>query len=178
MEADVRGIIIRPAREQDIRAIYEINRIAWDGVCMARAVERRHGIVAGTGWRERKAREVDEACKAHLDRVLVAEVKGAVVGYATCYFDPADGVGTLGNNAVHPDWRNRGIATALIAQVIRRLLDEGARILRVTTLEQDAAAQRVYEKLGFREIARSVMYTMSAEQAAKAVKRQLGCAGR
>jgi len=43
----------------------------------------------------------------------------------------------------------------------------------VTTLEQDVAAQRVYEKLGFREIARSVMYTMSAEQAADALAKQL-----
>ena len=173
MEGDAQGIVIRPAREGDLGAIHEINRVAWDGVCMAQAVERRHGVVAGTGWRQRKAREVHEACKAHLDRVLVAEAGGAVVGYATSYLDPADGVATVGNNAVHPDWRNRGIATALIGEVIRGLLAQGARILRVTTLEQDVAAQRVYEKLGFREIARSVMYTMSAEQAADALAKQL-----
>ena len=170
------GITIRPAREADLEAIYEINRIGWEGVCVAQFVERRYGVVAGAAWQERKAGEVDGFCRAHLDRVLVAEAGGAVVGYATSWFHAADRFGEVCNNAVHPDWRGRGIATALIAGVIRRLLAEGAQMLRVTTLEQDVPAQRVYQKLGFRELGRSIMYTMSSEQATEALARCRGAA--
>lgn len=167
-----RRVCVRAATADDLPAIYEINRMGWDGVCIAEAVEQRHGVVGGTGWRERKAGEVDEACKQHLDRVIVAEAEGVLVGYATSFFNESDRVGEVANNAVHPNWRNRGVATALIGEVIHGLVREGATMLRVTTLERDLPAQRVYEKLGFREIARSVMYTMSAEEASAALDRR------
>jgi len=174
MTANAQAVSIRPAREGDLAAIYELNRTAWEGVCVAQMVERRYGLVAGVGWQTRKANEVDQFGKAHLDRILVAEANGRVVGYATSWFHAADRVGEVCNNAVHPDWRSRGIATALVTEIIRRLLAEGAQMLRVITLEQDVPAQRVYEKLGFQELARHIMYTMSAEQAAAALEKRSG----
>lgn len=164
------SVSIRPARGDDLVAIYDINRAAWGGVCMAELIESRYGVIAGIGWRERKAGEVDQWCRAHLDRVLVAELDGAVVGYATSAFDADDRVGEVCNNAVHPEFRNRGIATALISAVVRRLLDEGAGMLRVSTMTQDRPAQRVYEKLGFRELCRHITYTMPAREADEALK--------
>jgi ribosomal protein S18 acetylase RimI-like enzyme len=169
MNAELPLASIRAARADDLVAIYDINRIAWAGVCVAQLVERRHGVVAGVGWQERKAREVDQWCQQHLDRVVIAEVGGHVVGYATWWLHESDCAGEVYNNAVHPDWRNRGIATALVAAAIRRLLAEGATMLRVTTLEQDLPAQRVYEKLGFRELARSITFTMTAAAAEAAL---------
>jgi ribosomal-protein-alanine N-acetyltransferase len=174
MNASPQQVSVRPAREEDLAAIYSINRIAWAGVCVAQLLEQRHGVIAGLGWQEHKAREVDQWCKQHLDRVLVAEAQGAVVGYATCSFDPDARVGYVRNNAVHPDWRNRGIATALISEIIRRLLAEGAQMLQVVTMEQDLPAQRVYRKLGFRELGRHIMYTMSAAEAAAALEQGAG----
>jgi ribosomal protein S18 acetylase RimI-like enzyme len=166
------SLCLRPAREDDLPAIYDINRAAWDGVCIAQLIEGRYGVVDGVAWRDHKAREVDGFCADHLDRVVVAEIDGRIVGYATSWFDAARRVGEVCNNAVHPDWRNRGIATALVGETIRQLLSEGAEMLRVTTLAQDLPAQRVYEKLGFRELARSVMYSMTAGEAAEALKQR------
>lgn len=171
MEPDAAAVTIRPAREEDLAAIYEINRIAWDGVCVAQLVERRHGVIGGIGWQQRKAQQVDHWCRANLDCVVAAEAAGRVVGFAAFSFDREERAGEVLDNAVHPEWRNRGIGTALIAAVVRRLLDAGATVLRVNTLEHDVAAQAVYRKLGFRELVRSIRYTMSAADASAALER-------
>jgi len=152
-------VTVRTARPDDLPKIYEITYRAWDGYTLHQMLEERHGVIGGKGWRERKVEEVRRFCERNPEGVLVAEEDGVVVGYATFGMDE-DGVGHVLNNAVDPEHRGRGIGTALVRAVVERLKAEGARILRVTTLESDIPARRVYEKLGFVELARSVHYTM------------------
>ena len=102
--------------------------------------------------------------QARRKRSLGAE-DGRVIGYATFYWAPEDRIGEVGNNAVLPAFRGRGIGLALIAETIRIMREWGAEILRVTTFEHDHPARRIYEKLGFREIARSIHFTMRASEA-------------
>ncbi len=74
--------------------------------------------------------ELGRAIASSSAKVLVAEVSGSVVGSIIGTFD-----GWRGNvyrMAVHPKYRRRGIARALVAQVEKWLSGQGAK--RVTAL--------------------------------------------
>jgi ribosomal-protein-alanine N-acetyltransferase len=120
-------------------------------------------VLGGCLWNERIAGAVRAALERPSITTFVAEQAGRVVGYATAEIEQENGqsdIGIVGYNAVHPDYRGQGIGSALVRRVIRHLKDQGARVLAVWTLKADEAACHIYEKMGFRELARFVYYSM------------------
>ncbi len=65
-------------------------------------------------------------------RMYVAEEDGSVVGFATWARAAQAGAIELEDLFVDPDWRRRGIATALVAHVVDVLRARGVRWLEVT----------------------------------------------
>ena len=59
------------------------------------------------------------------------------------------GVGHISGIATAPSARGHGHATAITAWASRRLLGEGARLVTLGAFASDAAARRVYDRLGF-----------------------------
>ena len=51
---------------------------------------------------------------------------------------------------VHPEFRNRGVATALVVRAVRTAQRKGCEALYLETDDFNAAARRVYERCGFR----------------------------
>ena len=56
------------------------------------------------------------------------------------------------NVAVHPDWRKKGVGTALINELINTLRLNGSHSLMLEVRASNAPAISVYEKLGFVEV--------------------------
>ena len=81
---------------------------------------------------------------------LVAEENGIVCGYvgSQTVLDETD----MMNIAVHPDFRRKGIAAALIAELGRLLKERGSRILRLEVRESNAPAIALYETMGFTQL--------------------------
>jgi GNAT superfamily N-acetyltransferase len=61
----------------------------------------------------------------------------------------AYGVAAVGNVFTHPDHRGRGYATITTRAVVAELLARGIHDVILNVSQANAAAQRVYEKLGF-----------------------------
>jgi len=156
-------VTIRKANPGDLESIYRITVAAFGPYCIAKLLEDRYGIIDNKTWEEHKGGSVVSACKADIDKVFIAEEDGKVVGYATFGIYLEKGEGEVGNNAVDPDYQGRGIGTMLIGTVVGHLTDLGLKRILVTTLEHDYPAQRVYEKVGFREISRTVHYSKMLE---------------
>ncbi|MDO5545160.1 MAG: ribosomal protein S18-alanine N-acetyltransferase [Eubacteriales bacterium] len=78
---------------------------------------------------------------------LIAEKEGTVCGYvgSQTVLDETD----MMNIAVRPDCRCKGIAAALITELVDRLKDQGSRILRLEVRESNAPAIALYEAMGF-----------------------------
>lgn len=153
----------REATPEDIKAIVEITREAFGPMSFDRIREAYFGEkLGGKSWDEYKCEAVAQHARAHPERFIVAEVDGRVVGYGSFYLDEKRGVATIGNNAVVPEFQGRGIASAMQLEVLDRFTAAGYTRWQVSTPAHDHAAQRVYEKLGFEEAGRSVLYLCKA----------------
>jgi ribosomal protein S18 acetylase RimI-like enzyme len=88
--------------------------------------------------------------------VLVAERGGALVGYAYARLEPRDwnalldACGALHDIFVVPTERRSGVAGALLEGVVARLTTLGAPRLVLSTATGNEAAQRLFERHGFR----------------------------
>ena len=86
----------------------------------------------------------------HLSLWLIAEENGAVCGYvgSQTVLDETD----MMNIAVRPDCRRKGIAAALIAELVSRLKARGSRILRLEVRESNLPAIALYKAMGFTQL--------------------------
>ena len=129
-------IVIRRARAEDVPQIMDIERASYS-----------------MPWTETTFRGLIERRDAD---VLAAEANGRVVGYAACWVvvDQAE----LGNIAVAPDWRRRGVGARLLEAVIEHSRGRGVRELFLEVRVSNDVAQRLYQRYGFREVGRRRNY--------------------
>jgi len=71
----------------------------------------------------------------------------------THVWSPAEGVAAVGNVFTHPAARGRGHASRCSAAVVRAALTAGIATVVLNVRQDNAAAIRVYERLGFRPYA-------------------------
>ena len=91
-------------------------------------------------------------------------VAGEFVAFIVCHllFDELH----ILNLGVLPEYRRRGYASKLIAQAIERAREDGVERVSLEVRRSNQAARRLYEQLGFQEIAlRSAYYSDNGEDA-------------
>jgi len=96
--------------------------------------------------------------------LLVAELDGRVAGYSVTWF--TDDEAELGDIAVLPELRGRGIGSLLLRESITLAAGRGARFLHLEVRHGNEVARRLYEKAGF-DVAgvRKEYYTEPVEDA-------------
>lgn len=101
---------------------------------------------------------------------LVAEEDGRVAGYIgsqTCT-DESD----VMNVAVHPDFRRRGIAEALVNALVAELKAIESRCLTLEVRASNAPAICLYEKMGFVEVGRRKNYYRNPREDALIMRKE------
>jgi ribosomal protein S18 acetylase RimI-like enzyme len=86
----------------------------------------------------------------------VWEENGRIVGNASLipFRDHGKRIYLIANVATHPDYRRRGIGRALTERSIKQAHDKNATAIWLHVREDNPGAIRLYEELGFQEIAR------------------------
>ncbi|HYL54001.1 MAG TPA: ribosomal protein S18-alanine N-acetyltransferase [Gemmatimonadales bacterium] len=126
---------IRPARAADVDDVSAIER-----------------AVFSDPW---SAHDFGE-CMASDVLFLVAEEHGTVVGYVVAHAAADEGeILNLGVASAH---RRRGLGRALIQGVVALLGKRGVRLVYLEVRESNAGARRLYQSLGFGEVARRARY--------------------
>lgn len=85
------------------------------------------------------------------------------VGCTTCIKRP-DGVGILTNVTVVPEYRQRGLGTALVMESLHRLQRLDIPRVQLSVVAHNEPAMKIYRGLGFEEIARVCYYRWEVMQ--------------
>jgi ribosomal-protein-alanine N-acetyltransferase len=102
---------------------------------------------------------------------LVAEDNGVVAGYIGSQTVPDES--DMMNVAVHPDYRRRGIAEALVNTLCDALKERGSVSLTLEVRASNEPAKALYEKLGFEQIGRRPNYYRNPKEDALILKKML-----
>ena len=76
------------------------------------------------------------------------------------------------NVAVHPDFRRKGIAEALVNALVEVLKSKGSRCLTLEVRASNVPAITLYEKLGFSEIGRRKNYYRNPREDALILRKE------
>jgi ribosomal protein S18 acetylase RimI-like enzyme len=88
--------------------------------------------------------------------ILVAERDGEVIGYTysgvegTDYMSLRGPAGVMYDIVVDPDHRQQGVGRMLVDATLAALKSKGAPRVVLSTAERNAAAQRLFDRAGFR----------------------------
>jgi ribosomal-protein-alanine acetyltransferase len=82
--------------------------------------------------------------------VLVAERDGAIAGAAVVFFHALHRIARLYSIAVTPEARGIGLGEMLLAAVEKLARQRGSAAMRLEVRTDNAAAQRLYERRGYR----------------------------
>ena len=118
-------------------------------------------------WSE-KSIETELSCR--LSVWLVALEGEQVVGYvgSQTVIDESD----MMNIAVHPDFRRKGIAEALVAALVDELKKLESHCLTLEVRASNEPAQKLYEKLGFSQIGRRPKYYRNPREDALILRKE------
>lgn len=131
-----RGFHLRPMAVGDLPRVLDI-----ENACFS------------TPWKDATFRGLMRRTDTDL---YVAELEDRIVGYAACWtvIDQSE----LGNVAVAPDARGRGIGGALVDAVVERVKERGAHELFLEVRESNHGAQSIYRVRGFTVVGRRRSY--------------------
>ena len=94
---------------------------------------------------------------AHARKVILVAVseEDVPVGKAHVHLDHAEGTVWLEAAAVARPWQNRGIGTSLVRAVEALAAERGYGAVELGVEDSNPGARRLYERLGYRSVARN-----------------------
>ena len=116
----------------------------------------------------------ENVLKAELDRSLslwlVALEGSCVIGYVGAQIVPDEA--DMMNLAVHTDYRRRGVAEALVSELIHMLKERSVRSLTLEVRVSNEPAICLYEKLGFISVGKRPGYYQKPKEDALILRKE------
>ena len=139
---------LRPYVDGDWEAVLDLCLRAFAPAC--ESLERLTGT--DLDWRASIRRYLRSLTRpSDGGRLVVAEMRGAIVGVVHYQVDRRTQRGSIGVSAVHPSRQGQGVGSMLYRHALDLMSAQGARYATAdaTADASHARARRAYEKLGF-----------------------------
>jgi 2-amino-4-hydroxy-6-hydroxymethyldihydropteridine diphosphokinase len=134
--------IIRQAVPDDTKRLAAIGYMAWEASILPLLTEQ-------PGMRQSEQMRLAAAVKDTIDRIIVAEIDGVVVGWCS----RSRGRAYIPDLFVAPEFQNHGIGKFLLARMETMIELEGADRVHLETPADNVRAVRFYEHRGYRILA-------------------------
>jgi ribosomal-protein-alanine N-acetyltransferase len=151
------AVVVRAAGAEDLDAVLGIE----------------HGAATAPHWAAAEYAACVEGGEAGRRRLLVAEVEGAVVGFAVGAVTVM-GVGEIESVAVEAAARRAGVGEALCRAVVAWCAERGAGEAELEVRAGSAGAIALYERLGFVAVGRRTGYYRSPVEDAVLMRLEIG----
>jgi len=162
---------MRPYVDSDWKAVLDLCLSAFAPVC--ESLERLRG--ADLDWRRSIRRHLRSLIRpAEGGQLIVAELRGSIVGFVQYQVDSEAQSGSIGVSAVHPARQGKGIGSQMYRHVLEVMSAQGVKYATADTGADSshAPARRAYEKVGFVAVP-TVHYHMKLDRSrARAARRQ------
>jgi ribosomal protein S18 acetylase RimI-like enzyme len=137
------GMTMRAATAQDMEEIIAgMLDVPWGGRLDADPAYEPRQV------RELRARWLRNSQRGRADHVVIAEIDGAVAGYATCVLDDDTGHGDIELVGTLPRFRRRGVGRAVVDHAVS-WFSSRTPFVTVRTQATNLAAAALYETAGF-----------------------------
>lgn len=147
------SVMIRALREEDVPDLLQWSLLSFAPIFASfeRILGPRVFPIVCPDWGLSQSEVVESVCTSDKTETWVAEADGRGVGHITYELRDKDKSAEVMLLAVHPDYQNDGIGTALNEFALRKMREAGMRHAVVGTGgdESYAPARRSYEKAGF-----------------------------
>lgn len=138
-------IVVREAKPEDKEAVLSFCRKTWD-------------------WGDYIPEVWDKWIKDPAGKIFVGVVDGKPVGITNVTI-VKEGEAWLRGARTHPDYRRRGVITAITYKCLEFAAERGAKVARLVTESTNIPAQKALEKLGFKPVARFVWWETESFEA-------------
>ncbi|GHO47916.1 GNAT family N-acetyltransferase [Ktedonospora formicarum] len=144
---------IRPMAGDDLEEIVQLSLLAWSPVfdSFRQVLGARIFVSVYPDWKKLQQEVVEMICKDEKNVVWVSEIDSKVTGFIAYTIDNETKTGEVELLAVHPDYQNQGVGTALNKFVLNEMKERGMKIAVVGTGGDPghAPARKSYEKAGY-----------------------------
>lgn len=149
------GFSLVPYRDVNRREMIRVKYLGNKG-------ETENPLVRGVTTIEETEREVEKTFSGMYgpflyDASLMLFHGNDAVGCISCIQRP-DGIGVITNVTVLPAFRNKSLGKILVAESLKAMKKRGISRVQLSVVTSNIAAVRIYEGLGFKEIARVCYY--------------------
>ncbi|GHO55617.1 GNAT family N-acetyltransferase [Ktedonobacter robiniae] len=149
---------IRPFSPDDLEDVVQLSLLAWAPVfhSFKQVLGSKIYSLLYPDWEQAQSAVVEKICREHEKTLVwVAESHGTITGFIAYTLNSQENgqnsTGEVELLAVHPEYQNQGIGTALNHFALEKMKESGIKLAIVGTGGDSghAPARRTYEKAGY-----------------------------